>query len=56
MATLQARARDDGFTHLRVCSASKRFADIQAFYMSCGFTPWYLEMTQDIRTEPEAAR
>ncbi len=35
---------------LRVCSAARRFDDVRAFYGSCGFVPWYLEMTQDLGT------
>ena len=52
VATLQQHARAEGFTHLRVYTAVKRFDDIVRFYRSCGFTPWHLEMTQQIRGEP----
>ena len=48
MKTTQRHAQAEGFTHLRVYSAAKRFDDIIKFYRSCGFTPWYLEMTKDI--------
>ena len=48
LAALQRRARAEGFTHLRVYSAAKRFDDILSFYRSCGFAPWYLEMTKEI--------
>ncbi len=49
VAAIQLQAIKDGFTHLRLYSAAKRFDDIMKFYRSCGFTPWYLEMTQDLR-------
>lgn len=55
VAAIQAQAREEGFTHLRVYSAAKRFDDIREFYHRCGFTPWYLEMTQEIRAEQVAA-
>ena len=51
VGTLKANAIKDGFTHFRVYSAAKRFDDILAFYQSCGFTPWTLEMTQEIQTK-----
>jgi len=51
VAAAQRQARAEGFTHLRVYSAAKRFDDILEFYRSCGFTPWYLEMTHKIRAE-----
>lgn len=54
VAAIQAQAREEGFTHLRVYSAAKRFDDILEFYRSCGFRPWYLEMTQEIGAEPSA--
>jgi len=41
-------ARQQGFSHLRVYSAAKRFDDVVRFYRSAGFVPWYLEMTQEI--------
>ena len=53
VAIVRRRARFDGFTHLRVYSASKRFDDIVRFYRSCGFIPWYLEMTQEIGANPD---
>ena len=52
VAAIQAQAREEAFTHLRVYSAARRFDDIREFYRSCGFTPWYLEMTQEIGIEP----
>ena len=52
VAAVRQRARNSGFTHLRVYSAAKRFDDVVAFYRSCGFTPWYLEMTREIGAEP----
>jgi GNAT superfamily N-acetyltransferase len=52
LAALQRQARTDGFTHLRLYSSAKRFDDILRFYRSCGFTPWYLEMTKGIGAEP----
>lgn len=55
VATLQRHAQAEGFTHLRVYSAAKRFDDIVKFYRSCGFTPWYLEMTQELGAEPAGA-
>jgi GNAT superfamily N-acetyltransferase len=51
VAALQRQALEEGFTHLRVSSASQRFDDIVKFYRSCGFAPWYLEMTQDVGAE-----
>ena len=48
---IQRKARREGFTHLRLYSGARRFDDVVRFYRSCGFTPWYLEMTQDIRAE-----
>ena len=55
VAAVQRQAQQAGFTHLRVYSAARRFDDIVKFYRSCGFTPWYLEMTQEIGAEPPAA-
>ena len=49
LTAIQQQAIRDGFTHLRLYSAAKRFDDVMSFYRSCGFTPWYLEMTQDLR-------
>lgn len=46
--SIRKHAQKDGFTHLRVYSAAKRFDAIVKFYRSCGFTPWYVEMTQEI--------
>ncbi len=48
VTAVRQQAHKDGFTHLRVYSAAKRFDDIVRFYRSCGFEPWYLEMTQAI--------
>lgn len=49
---LVRRAREEagaaGFTHLRVYSAAKRFDDVLRFYRSCGFRPWYLELTREV--------
>jgi GNAT superfamily N-acetyltransferase len=47
----QSKAKDDGFSHMRLYSATKRFDDILAFYRGCGFTPWYLEMVQPINAK-----
>ena len=55
VAAIQRQASEEGFTHLRAYSAAKRFDDIVRFYRSCGFTPWYLEMTREIGAEPPAA-
>jgi len=55
VTAVQQQARAEGFTHLRVYSAAKRFDDIVRFYRSCGFTPWYLEMMQEIGAEQAAA-
>jgi GNAT superfamily N-acetyltransferase len=55
LAAIQRQAREEGFTHLRVYSAAKRFDDILKFYQSCGFTPWYLEMTKEIGAKPPGA-
>jgi GNAT superfamily N-acetyltransferase len=55
LAAIQRQAREEGFTHLRVYSAAKRFDDILKFYRSCGFTPWYLEMTKEIGAKPPGA-
>jgi GNAT superfamily N-acetyltransferase len=52
MDMVRQEARRQGFTHLRVYSASRRFDDILKFYRSCGFTPWYVEMTRGIEAEP----
>ena len=52
VAAIQEMSRQEGFTHLRVYSAAKRFEDIVRFYGRCGLTPWYVEMTQDLRAEP----
>lgn len=48
VTVLHQQAQTAGFTHLRVYSAAKRFDAIVRFYRSCGFTPWFLEMTQEI--------
>ena len=45
VAAVKRRAANEDFTHLRVYSAAKRFDSVVKFYRSCGFTPWYLEMT-----------
>ena len=50
--SIHVQAQQDGFSHLRVYSASKRFDDIVRFYRSCGFSPWYLEMTMPTQTDP----
>ncbi len=56
IAAIQGVARRDGFSHLRVYSAAKRFDDVRSFYGSCGFEPWYLEMTQVLGPiDPEQA-
>jgi GNAT superfamily N-acetyltransferase len=52
MDIAQSRALDDGFTHLRLYSASKQFDDIVRFYRACGFSPWYLEMIKPIQQGP----
>jgi GNAT superfamily N-acetyltransferase len=49
VTAVRERARAEGFTHLRVYSAARRFDDVLRFYRACGFTPWFLEMTQDVR-------
>lgn len=54
VSAIKSMATEDGFSHLRLYSASKRFDDITRFYRTCGFTPWYLEMTQDLRSDPLA--
>ena len=41
-------ARQSGFTHLRVYSSSCHFDAIVSFYRSCGFDPWYVEMTRSL--------
>lgn len=41
-------AKQGGFSHLRVYSAAKRFDDVVRFYRSCGFAPWYVELTDRI--------
>lgn len=51
LLALKVQAFQGGFTHLRVYSAAKRFDDIVRFYRRCGFTPWYLEMTQALRDD-----
>ena len=48
VAAIRQQAQEEGFTHLRVYSAAKRFDDIVKFYRGCGFSPWYVEMTQRI--------
>jgi len=48
VAKAHERARQDGFSHLRVYSASRRFDDVLRFYRSCGFTPWSMELTMPI--------
>lgn len=45
---VQSRARETGYTHLRLYSAAKRFDDVVRFYKDCGFTPWYLEMVSPL--------
>jgi GNAT superfamily N-acetyltransferase len=52
IAAVRRQAQEEGFSHLRVYSAAKRFDDIVRFYRSCGFEPWYLELTQAIGFEP----
>ena len=49
--TIISKANSQGYSHLRLYSAAKRFDDILTFYRDCGFTPWYLEMTQTIGNE-----
>ena len=51
VARIRRQAPEEGFTHLRAYSAAKRFDDILKFYRTCGFQPWYLEMTQEIGAE-----
>lgn len=53
VATMRKLAKKENFTHLRVYSASKRFDDLLKFYRRCGFNPWYLELTQEIGSEPD---
>ena len=48
MTIVRNEAETQGFHHLRVHSASRRFDEILRFYRRCGFTPWYLEMTMDL--------
>jgi len=55
VAAVQRQARAEGFTHLRVYSAAKRFDDIVRFYRSFGFAPWYVEMTKELGAEPAGA-
>jgi GNAT superfamily N-acetyltransferase len=50
VSEIKAQAVVEGFTHLRLYSAARRFDDIVKFYRNCGFDPWYLEMTQDLRS------
>jgi GNAT superfamily N-acetyltransferase len=52
VAAVQRQARAEGFTHLRVYSSSKKFDDVVRFYRACGFSPWYLEMTQPLGESP----
>lgn len=51
VTALKQLALAQGFTHMRVYSAAKRFDEVVKFYRSCGFTPWFLEMTQELRDE-----
>lgn len=46
VTVLEKRALEEGITHLRIYSAAKRFDAIVRFYRSCGFAPWYVEMTK----------
>jgi len=48
LASARAQAVRDGFSHLRVYSAAKQLEDVVRFYRSCGFTPWYVELTQPL--------
>ena len=43
---VREQARAEGFTHLRVYTAAKRFDDIIAFYRRCGFESWYAEFSR----------
>jgi GNAT superfamily N-acetyltransferase len=52
VTAIRQQAQEEGFTHLRVYSAAKRFDGIVKFYRRCGFTPWYVEMTQRIGVQP----
>jgi GNAT superfamily N-acetyltransferase len=52
VAAIEKQAIDEGFTHLRLYSAARRFDDVLRFYRRCGFAPWYLEMTKEIGAEP----
>jgi GNAT superfamily N-acetyltransferase len=54
VAAMRRQAEEDGFTHMKVYSAAKRFDDIVKFYRRCGFSPWYVEMTQPIGAEQDA--
>jgi GNAT superfamily N-acetyltransferase len=51
VAAIEQRASGEGFTHLRLYSAAKRFDEILRFYRDSGFTPWYLEMAKEIGAE-----
>jgi GNAT superfamily N-acetyltransferase len=48
---IKAQALGEGFTHLHVYSAAKRFDDILRFYRECGFEPWHIVMTQKLDPE-----
>ncbi len=52
---ITSKANIEGFSHLRLYSAAKRFDDILAFYRECGFKPWYLEMIRPIGVEEDDA-
>jgi GNAT superfamily N-acetyltransferase len=56
LAAIEQQAREEGYTHLRLYSAARRFDDMLRFYRRCGFTPWYLEMTKDIGAKSSSAR
>lgn len=49
--SIHSQGQQDGYTNLRVYSAARRFDDIVRFYRTCGFKPWYVEMTQEIGAE-----
>lgn len=56
VSAVQARAEEEGFSHLRLYSASKQFDDVVRFYRDCGFNPWYLEMVKPIKREGPSTR
>jgi len=45
----QAWAKQNSMSYLSVYSSTRDVERILRFYQSCGFNPWYVQLTQDLR-------